>query len=157
MTFTISRIIPRLLMANVGFIGAMSVSGSAYAVPSCEDQGLSYYEKQVNMTTDWQSYLVANLQPNKTVNKVAENFGVVKCASYLNAAQNPKPFLRQFDVVQKACSFIKPNPVIVGTSVDYGGAANNPGIIHQSGCRKVLKLQKMKRVAPSSAVLVGPG
>ena len=150
--------IPNSLMIAAGTLALMSVSTSVHALPSCQDQGLSYWEQNVNVTADWQTTLLQGLSAGLSIATINTNFQNEKCEVYYNQATPIHITLRHGAIIQKACSVRKPDAVINGTSIDHGGnTSTNPATMRQSGCYKKIEPQKLQPFAKKRALSLNPG
>lgn len=122
-----------LALSFVASLFLLGFAGQASAVPSCADQNLPDFARDLNKNTEWNNYVAAQLASNPTlgVTQLKQGFQTQQCDT---AWQKTRTTIL---VSQRSCSFDAPIPsVSSGTTVNYQATSNpaNNAILKLRGC-----------------------
>ena len=132
------KLISKILTITAATLTLVSVSTNAHADLTCEDKGLTFWEKNVNVTANWQTALSQGLNSGTSLAAIFTNFQTTSCQAFY--APTLAGRLSAGILHDKSCSVTKPNEVVSGTSIDYGGnASSNPANMRQIACVKKLQ------------------
>jgi hypothetical protein len=96
----------------------------------CANANADVYISTTNVTAAWNTYVTAQL-PTLPITSIATNFSEMKCPGGTWTGG-----LALFLSTHRSCVFQKPQAVVSGTTINYGGAnPANPATVTKSGCK----------------------